>query len=344
MQKDKRHYRILVLEDNPGDYVLISDYLDDEMLAPTLYHAESYAQGLPFLNNQKFELDLILLDLTLPDKNGEDLLRHILKHANRLPVVVLTGYSDFAFATKSLAMGASDYLLKDNLNSTFLYKSVVYNIERNSYITKLKESQKRYSDLFHLSPQPMWVYDLETLAFLDVNASAIQHYGYSKEEFLGMTIKDIRPKEELHKLLKSLEFTSLDRNFFQQDFIHITKDGRRIVVEVKANAILFGDRNAEIVLANDITEKTQYLKAIEKQNNKLREIAWNQSHVVRAPLARMMGLVNAIKEEDSSLAEKEKMLDYFYSSAHEFDSIINKIVSLSEKVDLKSNKPKPNQK
>src|SRR5690606_40607456 len=59
----------------------------------------------------------------------------------------------------------------------------------------IKERQK-YQNLFSLSPIPMWVYDIETLKFLDVNDAAVQHYGYSREEFLSLTINDIRPKED----------------------------------------------------------------------------------------------------------------------------------------------------
>ena len=61
---------------------------------------------------------------------------------------------------------------------------------------ELRDSEKQYRLLFHGNPNPMWVFDLETQAFLEVNEAAIQHYGYSREEFLAMTIADIRPPEK----------------------------------------------------------------------------------------------------------------------------------------------------
>src|SRR6058998_528116 len=64
----------------------------------------------------------------------------------------------------------------------------------------LRSSEKQYGILFQDNPQPMWVFDSETLAFLDVNDAAIQHYGYSRDEFLGMTIKDIRLREDVPAL------------------------------------------------------------------------------------------------------------------------------------------------
>jgi PAS domain S-box-containing protein len=66
--------------------------------------------------------------------------------------------------------------------------------------------------LFLSHPQPMWVYDLETLAFLEVNNAAMVHYGYTREEFLAMTIRDIRPPEDIPRLLQNIVTVSQIRN------------------------------------------------------------------------------------------------------------------------------------
>ena len=72
----------------------------------------------------------------------------------------------------------------------------------------LQESEERYRLLFERHPHPMWVYDLETLAFLAVNNAAIQQYGYSREEFLAMTLKDIRPPEDIPALIEQIKHVS----------------------------------------------------------------------------------------------------------------------------------------
>ena len=72
--------------------------------------------------------------------------------------------------------------------------------ERKRALEALRESEKRYRLLFEANPHPMWVYDLETLRFLAVNAAAVRHYGYTREEFLALTIKDIRPPEDIPAL------------------------------------------------------------------------------------------------------------------------------------------------
>src|SRR5207249_8264711 len=76
--------------------------------------------------------------------------------------------------------------------------------ERKSAERSLRRSEERYRKLFESNPNPMWVYDLETLSFLAVNAAAVRHYGYSQNEFLAMTIKNIRPSEDIPALMDNL--------------------------------------------------------------------------------------------------------------------------------------------
>lgn len=336
MQKDKTKYRILIAEDNLGDYVLVEDYLDEMFLAPEIIHAKTFQEVKNIIETSS-SIDVILLDLSLADKEGEHLIVETLKIVGTTPTIVLTGYPDVNFAIKSLALGVSDYLLKDNLNATTLYKSIIYNIERNKNLVSLKESEKRYSDLFHLSPQPMWVYDLETLKFLDVNKAAINHYGYSFEEFMNMTIKDVRLQEEIPKMQKALEESNgKDDFYFQGFFKHKTKQGEIIDVEIRSNIIFYRGKKAEVVLINDITERILHTEAIELQNKKLKEIAWLQSHAVRAPLSRIMGLINTITDDDTMTPEEINLyLKHISESAGELDEIVKDVVNKSQKIQVK---------
>lgn len=81
----------------------------------------------------------------------------------------MTTYSDAAFALKSLSLGISDYLFKDELNATTLYKSITYNIERHKNLNRLRRTEQRYTELFQLSPQPMYIFEEDSLRFLQVN-------------------------------------------------------------------------------------------------------------------------------------------------------------------------------
>tara|TARA_R100001143_G_scaffold63592_2_gene73067 strand:+ start:5983 stop:7005 length:1023 start_codon:yes stop_codon:yes gene_type:complete len=333
MEKDKKEYKILVVEDNPGDYLLVEDYLEDHILSPQLVNAKSFHETKEVLAEKNNKFDIILLDLTLPDMSGEGLINKIKAIVDGIPIIVLTGYSDVSFAVRSLSLGVADYLLKDSINSIALYKSVVYNIERFKFIKSIQDSEKKYSDLFQLSPLPIWVYDLETLKFLDINKAAIHQYGYSREEFLSMTIEDIRPKEDMPKLKEAIELSKgKDTFYFEGLFRHIKKNGDLIYVDVRSNIVTRDGKKAEIVLANDVTERVKHMETIEKQNEKLKEIAWLQSHVVRAPLSRMMALIKEIENESLSSDEKKLYLSYVLESANELDHIVKDVVSKSQQI------------
>lgn len=200
-------------------------------------------------------------------------------------------------------------------------------------LKEVAQSEQKYSDLFHLSPQPMWVYDLETYHFLDVNAAAITHYGYSRDEFLSMTVMDIRPQEEIPKLKDAVaQSRRYDKLFFRGTFKHRKKNGKIIQVDVQSNIISFHGRKAEVVLANDITEKLYHIEAIEAQNKKLQEIAWMQSHMVRAPLARILGLIDLIQNGPTADIDQDRLLNEIYNSATELDDILRDITEKAEQI------------
>ncbi|BAU54338.1 PAS domain S-box protein [Mucilaginibacter gotjawali] len=326
MKIDKRPYTILVIEDNPGDVTLVEDFLLEHIEYLKLNNARNFKTAKEILSFQNGLIDAVLLDLSLPDKSGVELILDIVALCRKTPVIVLTGNSDFCFGAKSLSLGVSDYLLKDELTSLTLYKSIVYGIERKKATSALEESEKKYSELFHLSPMPMYVVDLETLEFLNVNRAAIRHYGYSRDEFLRMTIRDIRPAEDIPVLEEGLLSTQYeDQLNLKGSFRHKLKNGNIIYVEVQGSTIMHKGRKAKLVLVIDVTEKLRYTKAIEEQNEKLREISWIQSHMVRAPVARILGLIAVLKVIKDNNNEMERVLNYLEISADELDLIIREI-------------------
>jgi two-component system cell cycle sensor histidine kinase/response regulator CckA len=120
----------------------------------------------------------------------------------------------------------------------------------------LEESEQRYRVLFENNPQPMWVYDQETLEFLTVNDTAVHNYGYTREEFLRMTIKDIRPEEDIPKLVEAV---ATPPSGFKQAGVwrHRKKNGQIITVDIAEHRLTFGERPGCLVLAADITERIQ---------------------------------------------------------------------------------------
>jgi two-component system cell cycle sensor histidine kinase/response regulator CckA len=116
-------------------------------------------------------------------------------------------------------------------------------------------TRERSQMLFEASPTPMWVHDHETLAFLEVNDATVERYGWSREELLSMTIKDIRPPEEIPRLLAILAERQGAGELRPMEWRHCTRDGEVFDVEVTTGRIDYGGRRALLVVAHDVSER-----------------------------------------------------------------------------------------
>jgi PAS domain S-box-containing protein len=133
----------------------------------------------------------------------------------------------------------------------------------------LRQSEARYHLLFDSNPHPVWVYDLQTLGILDVNHSAVLNYGYSREEFLSLTIKDIRPPEDVPALLESTVKTPPDLEGVGV-WRHCKKDGTLIDVEITSHPLVYGGKNARLVVATDITTRKKAEEALRQSEERFR--------------------------------------------------------------------------
>ena len=117
----------------------------------------------------------------------------------------------------------------------------------------VEDSELRYRMLFDIHPHPMWVVENKTLRFLAVNQAAIDHYGYSREEFLSMTAEQLRPPEDIAQLLK--DFQDQSRSYMQRVARHRKKSGEQINVEIVAFNLEFDGSPARLGVITDVTER-----------------------------------------------------------------------------------------
>jgi PAS domain S-box-containing protein len=150
--------------------------------------------------------------------------------------------------------------------------------ERRRMEEALLNSEEQYRLLFDTNPNPMWVYDLDVLRFLAVNEAAIQHYGYSREEYMSMTILDIRPPEDEAAVLKSLDSPHHGREI--KTWRHCKKDGTIIDVEINSHPLSFGGRAAELVQSTDITARKRMEEAVKKSEVEYRNLFESASDAI----------------------------------------------------------------
>ncbi len=201
-------------------------------------------------------------------------------------------------------------------SEAFLY-SIVHDITEQKIAEKaLLESEEKYRFMFARNPQPMWIYDLETLNILEVNDAAISHYGYSREEFLKMTLKDIRPIEDIPALIKDVELTLKDFNP-TGEWRHIKKDRSVIDVEISSHSVSFNGRPARHVLIKDITERKRFIKQITDSLKEKEVLIKEVHHRVKNNFQVIISLLSL----QSELINDPKIFPYFIESKNRIKSM-----------------------
>lgn len=246
--------RILIVEDNSGDLFLIEEFLlRTNLKIESKQSARSMREAEELLSKEAF--DVIFLDLFLPDVSGVSAFQRLNPKNISAAVIVLTGLLDENIALEALKHGVQDYLVKGDYNEKLLEKCVRYAIERKSNEELLQLSEERYKLLFEGNPIPMWAFNMETYRIVMVNMAAINHYGYSKEEFSAMTIFDLRPPSEKELLIDYMQGSSPAQIHKAGEWRHRKKNGDLIDVEIISHVIPWGQNQVRLVAAYDITER-----------------------------------------------------------------------------------------
>jgi PAS domain S-box-containing protein len=217
--------------------------------------------------------------------------------------------------------------------------------EREQAEESLRQAEERYRLLFESNPQPMWVFDLETLKFLAVNEAAVVHYGYSRDEFATMTILDIRPSDDIQAFQqwrsKNARFPKLANS---GPWRHQKKDGTIIQVEIIANKIWFSDRPAKVVLANDITERqrAESLRLAQERTQQL-EIQMEElqrlsrlkddflstvSHELRTPMSNMKLAIHMLRQSTGKPEQQHRYLNILQEECSRETDLINNLLDL----------------
>ncbi len=251
-----------------------------------IFEATNVAKSLTELNgyihvNQAFCNLLGYTSTEMSNKRWQDItVPESIKETENMLVPLQTGKQESSRFEKpylhkngSVVWGdVSVAIRKDDDGKPMHYITTVVDIsDRKRIEESLRQSETKYRYLFENNPQAMWIYDLETLAILEVNEAAILNYGYSKDEFLSMTLKDIRPDEDVEAFLMDVASTTQFLNK-AGTWRHKKKNGQIIFVDIISHLVDFENKAARLVLANDITIK----KLAEEALNKASE-NWNRT-------------------------------------------------------------------
>jgi PAS domain S-box-containing protein len=395
MQKTNSSLTILTVEDNSSDLFLVERMLRSSGLEiGNLYSTDRIRRAYEILQTK--EINLVLLDLTLPDSFGINSFLLLKPVVQKIPVIILTGLSDTCLALEAIKEGAQDYLVKGEFSKSLLAKSIQYSLERKRNLEKLRESNERfntvvkatndavwdwdlltnevflvgdtykqlfgydivnaispqdfwesilhpddklrvmtklhdtireaektswedeyrlkkgngeyayvhdrgyilysadhravrvigaiqditarkrseetirvseekYRQIFYKNPYPAWIYDLDSFHIVEANDAALDKYGFTKSEFLQLTMKDIHLNGNGHEFLGTLKRQGIVQAFEKKLWQHANKRGDVMIVEITSHMIDYLGKMSMQVIINDVTERIRLEKELAVQ-------------------------------------------------------------------------------
>jgi PAS domain S-box-containing protein len=339
--KMNKDLKILILEDLLEDVDLIE--------------RELKRAGIRFtstvVNNQKeFEdalmarPDVILSDHSLPSFNSIDALKIYKEKQSQFdfeaPFILVTGAVSEEFAVNCIKAGADDYILKDRLKRLpgsieNALERARLEAERRRYMSQVIANEAMLRKAEHLAGLGSWEFDFES-QISKWSDEAYRIFGYEPGEVAAnySLFLDHVHEDDQQKAKEELDAAHENLDEYERKYRITTRDGKTKFVNSKL--VITRDAERRIIRLNgfllDITEETEYVRKIEEKNEKLREIAWMQSHGVRAPLARIMGLVNLIQNHKDDDTDVNEVLSMIIQSVEELDLLVRAVVRKTEEL------------
>ena len=260
---------ILIIEDNPGDQLLLREnLLGTNLLIDEIIMAETIAEGIQHLSEQNFAV--IFLDLFLPDSSGLDTFLELIKANSRIPVIIYSGLSDTQIALQAIAAGAQDFLIKGDYTCSLLEKTVLYSIERKHISDALEESNKKYDLISKATHDMVWDWNLVTgevyrnpEGWKKIFRTAEGKEMGTKEDWASRVHPDDRKKVEftLHEAINCHE-----QQLYESEFKIVRSDNTTGYIEDRGYIVRDGKGKAIRLIgaSHDITDRKNKEEELKK--------------------------------------------------------------------------------
>jgi PAS domain S-box-containing protein len=331
--------RVLLVEDSLVQADVARSRL--EQRGVTVDCARSLEEALERL--QEPTVDVILLDLSLPDSSGVDTFYRVRAAAPDIPTVVLTGIDDQDVALMALKKGAQDYLVKGQASDDSVYRCLGYAIERNNVELALIRSEKRLRIIVENTYDAFISMDSHW-RITDWNAQAERTFGYSKSEALGRPLSMIVPPHLRRQYTRDV--ATFFRSDEEDDFSRMTselmcvhKDGHEFPIEMGIFRVRVDNGCVYCAFGRDITERRQFTEELERRveartteltrsNEELKQFAKIASHDLQEPLRAVQGFVNLLVESTKGKLDKdcEEFIEYILDGTHRMQQLIQSVL------------------
>lgn len=266
---DQEHIKVLLIEDNPGDARLILEIMNEEKnILLDLESTDCLKSGLKLIANG--EVDVVILDLGLPDSQGLETFTKTYAMNPQLPIIVLSGLKDEELAIKAVRNGAQDYLVKGQVNGNLLVRAIQYAIERKRIEERLRESEDKFRTLAEKSPNMIFINKRGRIVYANQRLEEIM--GYKSDEFYS-------PDFDFLTLIAPESRDTVQSNFKRHmegeellpyEYSLITKENKRIEAIITTKLIHYDGENAILGIVTDISERRRAEKELQESFRKLR--------------------------------------------------------------------------
>lgn len=338
----KTDIKILHLEDEPEVSTMVERIMDANGMQISLDRVQT---GHDFETKLgKNEYDLILADFSLPDYDGFSALKFVTNQTSKIPFILFSGSIGEEKAIESLKLGATDYVLKQNINALFpaikraLKEAEEYH-KRKQFEEKLRQNEYEYRTLFEAAPDGIQILDANGI-ILDCNKAELQILGFERNELIGKNTANFFLKKRRNIIEK--EFSILgDKNFAESQFEMVHKDGTILIIWRKAHAIYSdkGKLKKIILYDRDITQR-KILESQLSEAQKLEaigQLAAGIAHEINTPTQFVSDNIHFLKDalnDMSDLIAKYQNVPSKLDKYSELISTIEEINNFEKKIDI----------
>lgn len=333
---------ILLIEDNPGDVNLLQIYMKDSSVKHELYHKETFFDGVDFIKNN--DVDITLLDLSLPDSTGFKTLSAFLEKFPLMPVIVLTGINNEIVGNQAVKAGAQDFLVKGQFDGKLLGRSIRYSLQRFKTQLKLEDtakslaiSEKRYVEAQEMAHFGNWEMDIVSneMKWTD---EIYRIFGFHPNS-ISPTLSDYLNyvhMEDKAAVESFFETATKDGQLHQIEH-RIVVDGRNIKYVASQAKVFYEEMNGKILLVGaiqDITERklSEQLiieKNLSRKTSMVKEEALaDMSFHIRTPLSSIINLLYLLDNTGTSGQQRE-YVDGLKTSVDDLSIMVNNMLNFS---------------
>ena len=324
--------RILIVEDDEDDFLIIEacirDIPEKDFLIDWCY---DYDEALKRIGAGRY--DIYFVDYLLGEKTGLQLLEEAIKGGCEDPLVLLTGIGNREVDVQAMTIGAVDYLIKSEINTEKLERSIRYALERSAYIKALKANERKFRNIFERSKDAVFLAD-EDLVFRDVNGATCELFKFGKEDLLELSLYNLLARKDASALLKTKLQEKGEVEDEEVELFTRNKEKKNCILSISRQMHSDGGTYIQGII-HDITN----LKRIERatfQIEKLRSTATllrTLAHEVRNPLTNINLSVEQLKPELNS-EDANIYLDIIARNCGRIDGLISELLDLSRPAEI----------